>query len=145
MKWQQNNTITHSATASPSTSARRATHPRSHPLDPAPLPSFPLSLTLSRHPGHAGIPWRGKRGGKKKKKDEEEERTGWLTDSLQVYSEIRKEQRVPVFILLTGTIIRPFLRPFLFPSTRFFYLFFSRPLPSRAELRYRPAALKPYG
>jgi len=31
-----------------------------------------------------------------------------LTDSLQVYSDIRKEQRVPVFILLTGTIICPF-------------------------------------
>ena len=72
----------------------------------------------------------GKEGKKKKKKkEEEEERTGWLTDSLQVYSEIRKEQRVPVFILLTGTIIRPFLRSFLFPSTRFSYLFFSRLLP----------------
>lgn len=84
--------------------------------------------------------------GKEKEDDEKEaEKEGRrkigvkasLTDSLQVYSDIQKEQRVPVFILLTGTIICPFA---LFLSlARFCYLsqFFSSPSPPPPELSHR--------
>ena len=133
MKWQQNNTITHSATASPSTSTR-ATHPRSHPLDSALLSSFSLFLSLSDplSPFGPRDPMAGKEGEKKRRRRKKKRGlAGWLTDSLQVYSEIRKEQRVPVFILLTGTIIRPFLHPFSFPFHQVFLsVFFSPPPPS---------------
>lgn len=60
-----------------------------------------------------------------------------LTDSLQVYSDIRKEQRVPVFILLTGTIICPFARFFSCSLSHFFL--------STPGLATDLAALKPYG
>jgi len=70
-----------------------------------------------------------------------------LTDSLQVYSDIRKEQRVPVFILLTGTIICPFARFFslvlslcLSLSLALSLFFLSTP-----SLATDVAALKPYG
>lgn len=66
-----------------------------------------------------------------------------LTDSLQVYSDIRKEQRVPVFILLTGTIICPFARFFSFSfslSRSRSHFFLSTP-----SLATDVAALKPYG
>lgn len=133
MKWQQNNTITHSATASPSTSARRATHPRSHPLDPAPLPSFPLSLTLSRHPGHAGIPWRGKRGGKKK--EGRRRREDWLADRLvtSLFRDPERTARAGIHFV-DRNHYPPLPPPFSFPFHQVFLsVFFSpTPLPSRA-------------
>lgn len=151
MKWQQNNTITHSATASPSTSTR-ATHPRSHPLDSALLSSFSLflslSLTLSRHSGH-GIPWRGKRG-KKKKKKEEEERTGWLADRLvtSLFRDPERTARAGIHFV-DRNHYPPLPPPFFFslpPGFSICFFLASSPLLlSPVELRYRPAALKSYG
>lgn len=83
------------------------TRPQPHPqrlpliliLTPS-FHSFPLSLYLPR----IRILQKKKtiRGTKNRK-------NRGTTDSLQVYSDIRKEQCVPLFILLTGTIIFPFV------------------------------------
>lgn len=115
------------------TSAR----PRSHPLIPL-FSLFPPTPTLLHYSALQGK--RNEREGSRRRDEErirsagekeakrygenerereckEREREAGvvvgLTDSLQVYSDIRKEQRVPVFILLTGTIIRPFAPFFL--------------------------------
>lgn len=98
---------------------------------------FSLSLTLSRHSGY-GIPWRGKRG--KKKEEEGRRREDWLAGWPTRYKSIQrsgKNSACRYSFCWPEPLSAPSSALFLFPSTRFFYLFFSRllpppPIPSRA-------------